>query len=56
MDAESHRAVLKCMFEAHPDSTMIIVTHHEEGLELFDRRFVVTEGKLSELRPGDTLN
>ncbi|KAF0320870.1 ABC multidrug transporter [Colletotrichum asianum] len=47
MDAMTHKAMIHNILSTHPSSTMIIVTHHTEGLEMFDRILQVDEGKMA---------
>ncbi|KAF4854459.1 ABC transporter gloK [Colletotrichum siamense] len=47
MDAMTHKAVIHNILSTHPSSTMIIVTHHAEGLEMFDRVLKVDAGKMA---------
>jgi ATP-binding cassette, subfamily C (CFTR/MRP), member 1 len=36
MDADTHRDILEVIFRIHPTSTIVMVTHHEAGLDMFD--------------------
>ncbi|KAF5500248.1 ABC transporter gloK [Colletotrichum siamense] len=47
MDAMTHKAMIHNILSTHPSSTMIIVTHHTEGLEMFDRVLKVDAGKMA---------
>lgn len=47
MDAMTHKAMVHNILSTHPSSTMIIVTHHTEGLDMFDKVLRVDEGKMA---------
>ncbi|KAF3805652.1 ABC transporter FUM19 [Colletotrichum gloeosporioides] len=47
MDTMTHKAMIHNILSTHPKSTMIIVTHHTEGLDMFDRVLRVDEGKIA---------
>ncbi|KAF4890167.1 ABC transporter atnG [Colletotrichum fructicola] len=46
MDTMTHKAMIHNILSTHTSSTMIIVTHHTEGLDMFDRVLRVDEGKI----------
>lgn len=48
MDSESHIQVLNSILYNLSDKTVIIATHNLEGIELFERVFVMSDGHLVE--------
>ncbi|KAF9872765.1 hypothetical protein CkaCkLH20_09628 [Colletotrichum karsti] len=46
MDGKNHKVMLSNMFQRRPESTFIIVTHHNDGLDIFDKVLTVQEGDI----------
>ena len=47
LDPETERRILATAFEAFADKTLIVITHHLLGIELFDRVLFVEDGGIA---------
>lgn len=55
VDVDMERKILKNIFEAYPDKTIIMISHRMDNLDLFDKRLHIEEGKVISYDERNTL-